>query len=483
MNLKNRLITANTSIVIVPLLITLLIALITLYFYTILNKTNVDFANAEKAAEISYDLFAISESIWSEKPENLARPEFAQYISAHLEDINAEVLILADKTPVYQSLNVNSIDIEKLLELENGVLPEKIGISQISYLSNIHRFEMNDGRDGYIILLAPVNKGILSAGYFVVFIVIIYFLSFLTMNIINSAKLSRSIAKPLGRLAVAIVEISNGDLDHEVIEEGDEEIREVLRALEKLRLKLKSSIGEQLKYDENRKMLISSISHDLKTPITSIKGYVEGVLDGVTKTPEQQEKYLRTVVSKADQVDKMIDDLVLYSKLDLNQIPFSFEPADPERYFRECVDENEPEMASAGIKLTFSSTLADINVVMMDREKMKRAVQNILDNARKYSGESDSIIQILLRETTDRVIIEIADNGTGIPREVLPLIFERFYRTDTARNTAGGSGLGLAITREIVEAHGGQIWVTSKEGEGTQFMISLQKVSPDKQIN
>lgn len=476
MNLKNRLITANASIVIVPLLITMLIGLITLYFYTVFNRTNVDFANAKKAAEISYGLFAASESIWSENPENLARPEFAQYLSAHLENINAEVLVLADKTTVYKSFNVNSIDIEKVLALKNGVLPGKIVISQVSYLSDIHPFEMNDGREGHIVLLAPVNKGILSAGYFAVFIVIIYFLSFLTMNMINSAKLSRSIAKPLEYLAAAIGEISNGSLDNEVVEEGDKEIREVLRALEKLRLKLKASVGDQMKYDDNRKMLISSISHDLKTPITSIMGYVEGVLDGVTKTPEQQEKYLRTVVSKADQVDKMIDDLVLYSKLDLNQIPFSFEPIDPESYFRDCADENEPEMASAGIKLTFTNSLSDNRVVMMDREKMKRAVQNILDNARKYSGENECIIQMILRETNDRVIVEIADNGTGIPREVLPLIFDRFYRTDAARNTAGGSGLGLAITREIVEAHGGQIWVTSKEGEGTQFMISLQKV-------
>ena len=263
--------------------------------------------------------------------------------------------------------------------------------------------------------------------------------------------------------------------DYTVIEEGDDEIREVLRALEKLRIKLDESVRTQMRYDDNRKMLISSISHDLKTPITSIKGYVEGILDGVAQTPEKKENYLRTVYAKADMLDNLIDDLLLYSKLDLHQIPFHLEPTDIARYMRDCVDESAPEMAQSGIAMTLEDRLAIPYAIALDRERMRRVFTNLFDNARKYMDKSEGCIQVVLRETPQTVVVEIADNGPGIPFEDLPMIFDRFYRSDTARSAAQGSGLGLAIAKEIVEGHGGRIWVVSQEAKGTQFMISLPK--------
>ncbi len=475
MNLRHRLIAANASIVIIPVLATLVIGSVSLFIFSRFRNDGIGFDNAQNAAVIGYEIIAASGAIWSEKPENLAKIEFAQYLSARLADVRANVLILADGSPVYMLTDVSSTDIEKLLPMRSGTFSGNITISGVNHLVSVNRFVMEDGRDGRIVILTPVDDDSFAAGAFVLFIVLVFIASFLTTNIINSGKLSRSIAKPLEHLVEAVSEISSGNLDFSIVEEGDEEIREVLRALESLRLKLKDSVTEQIRSDDNRKMLISSISHDLKTPITSIKGYVEGILDGVPKTPGQKERYLRTILAKAVQVDNMIDDLVLYSRLDLNQIPFNFEPTDVVRYFNDRADENEPEMTAQNIALSFINTLPDSCCVMIDREKMRRAVQNILDNARKYSKGSDKKIDIILRQTRDNVIIEIADNGTGIPKDDLALIFERFYRTDKARNTAGGSGLGLAITREIVEAHDGQIWVTSQESEGTQFMISLSK--------
>lgn len=480
MSLKKRLIIANSSIVIIPLIITILVGSAFVFAFNRINGSQTGFDNVEKIALIKYEIYAASERIWGESPENLAKTEFADYISARLEGINSSVLVLKDHETVYSDIVLNSVDIEKILDMRTGVLhSSSIVLDGVNYLVNLYSFTAEDEGQGNLVILTPVDKGTAAAGTFLVLIVLVFMVSFVATNVFNSGKLSRSIAKPLERLRTAVGEISKGNLNYTVIEEGDDEIREVLKALEQMRLKLEDSVHTQMKYDDNRKMLVSSISHDLKTPITSIKGYVEGILDGVAQTPEKKEKYLRTIYSKAVQMDKMIDDLLFYSKLDLNQIPFHFEKTDIVKYFEDCVEENEPEMARHGIGMTIENRLSGSHFVMMDRERMKRVALNILDNARKYMDKSDGAVRIILRDTPETIITEFADNGAGIPKQNLPLIFDRFYRSDSARSTAGGSGLGLAIAREIVEGHSGQIWVTSQESIGTQFMISLKKL-PDE---
>ncbi|MHB1453277.1 MAG: sensor histidine kinase [Saccharofermentanales bacterium] len=480
MSLKKRLIITNSSIVIVPLIVTILAGSVFLFALNRINGSQTGFDNVKKITMIKYEIYAASERIWGEKPANLAKAEFADYISARLEGISSSVLILSGRETIYSDITLNSVDIEKILEMRTGVLrSSRIMLDSVDYLVNSYPFNANDMKQSNLVILTPVDKETAAAGTFLVGILLVFLVSFITTNIINSGKLSRSIARPLERLRTAVGEISKGNLQYTVIEEGDDEIREVLKALEQMRLKLEDSVHTQMKYDDNRKMLVSSISHDLKTPITSIKGYVEGILDGVAQTPEKKDKYLKTIYAKAVQVDKMIDDLLFYSKLDLNQIPFHFEKTDIVKYFEDCTEENEPEMAKSGIRMTFENRLSEDCSVMLDRDRMKRVVLNILDNARKYMDKTAGTIRIILRETPDNIIVEIADNGAGIPKENLPLIFDRFYRSDSARSTAGGSGLGLAIAREIVEGHSGQIWVTSQQAIGTQFMISLKKL-PDE---
>ena len=242
-----------------------------------------------------------------------------------------------------------------------------------------------------------------------------------------------------------------------------------------MRIRLKDSVHTQLKYDDNRKMLISSISHDLKTPVTSIKGYVEGILDGIANTPEKKERYLKTIHSKARQLDKMIDDLLLYAKLDLNQIPYNFERIDMEEFLKDCIQENEPELERDNIRLEFQNELSQKYHILVDRERMKRVIMNIMENSRKYMNKEQGRIKFGLRETNNSLIIEISDNGEGIKDTDLPHIFDRFYRSDKARSGIKGSGLGLAIAKQVVEDHKGRIWAVANKDEGTSIMISLGK--------
>ena len=312
---------------------------------------------------------------------------------------------------------------------------------------------------------------------FIITIISTFIFSFIIANIIISYLFSKRILTPIARLKKATSEISHGDLNFEIVEDGDSEIKDLCSDFEKMRIQLKNSIHMKMKYDDNRKMLVSSISHDLKTPITSIKGYVEGILDGVANTPEKLQHYLRTIYSKSQQIDKMIDDLLLYSKLDLNQIPFNFEKTDIASYFTDCTQECSFELNKSNINISLKNNLNQSRYVMIDRERFMRVILNIIDNSKKYMGDAKNrSILIDLRENNASIIIEIRDTGCGIDKNHIDKIFHRFYRTDSARTETKGSGLGLAIAKQIVEGHKGKIWAVSEEGSGTSIIISLPKL-------
>ncbi len=303
-----------------------------------------------------------------------------------------------------------------------------------------------------------------------------FIISSIIVNIVTSYLFSKRIIKPVQLLERATTEISKGNLNCEISEFGDEEILKLCGGFEAMRVQLKDSIRTKVKYDEDRKILVSSISHDLKTPITSIKGYVEGILDNVANTAEKREFYLRTIYSKAENMDLMIDDLLLYSKLDLNQIPFNFEKTDIVEYFKYCIYEVQPELKKNNIEINLENSLKEVAFVKIDLERMKRVIMNIIDNSRKYMGKNQGYITIKLRETNLSIIIEIRDNGVGIDKNNVNNIFDRFFRADSARSETKGSGLGLAIAKQIVEGHKGTIWGISHENKGTSILISLAKI-------
>lgn len=477
MSLKKRLIVSNAAIVIIPLLITIVASFAFTLVYSRVFDTDIGFEDVKKLTTLQYELFKADRSQFHKNPGLIFDKEYQQFLSAKFSGINARLIVLKRHEVVFSTEKFNQIDVEKSLQAANDeFMKNYIKLNGITYLVKSITFSYNDGQQGTAILLAPVDKESMAAGKLILFVVICFIITFLITNLASSIALSRSILTPIKRLQDAAGEISRGSLSHELIEEGDRELKELCRSFEQMRLKLKESVYMQMKYDDNRKMLVSSISHDLKTPITSIKGYVEGVIDGVANTPDKVEKYLKTIYSKAVHVDSMIDDLLLYSKLDLNQIPFDFERTDIVRYFEDCTAEIEPELDKQNIKVSLHNELKESGYVMMDRARIRRVVTNILDNARKYMDKPQGEISILLRETGSTVIIEIKDNGSGISKDDLPYIFDRFYRADAARSKRNGSGLGLAIAKQIVEGHGGKIWVRSLENEGTAIMISFNKM-------
>ena len=286
----------------------------------------------------------------------------------------------------------------------------------------------------------------------------------------------RSILRPLGKLQVATKKIRDGNLDFTLDVENDDEIGLLCQDFEEMRIRLKESQEEKIQYDKENKELISNIAHDLKTPITAIKGYSEGIMDGVASSPERLDRYIRTIYNKANDMDRLIDELTFYSKIDTNKIPYTYSKINVTQYFKDCVEEVGLDMESKGIELGYFNYADEDVMVIADAEQMRRVINNIIGNSVKYLDKKKGIINIRIKDVGDFIEIEIEDNGKGIAAKDLPNIFDRFYRADSSRNSSkGGSGIGLSIVRKIIEDHGGRIWATSKEGIGTEIHFVLRK--------
>lgn len=232
--------------------------------------------------------------------------------------------------------------------------------------------------------------------------------------------------------------------------ESKGEIGDLYRNYEDMRLRLKESTEEKLQQEKQNRELISNISHDLKTPITAIKGYMEGIMDGVADTPEKMDKYIKTVYNKANDMDRLINELTIYSGIDNNRIPYNFHRINVAEYFGDCIEEVGLELESKNIELNYSNLVSPDTVIIADPEQMKRVINNIISNSVKYMDKEKGVIDIRILDEVDSVRIEIEDNGRGIAAKDLPKIFERFYRTDTSRNSSkGGSGIGLSIVKRL----------------------------------
>ena len=335
-------------------------------------------------------------------------------------------------------------------------------------------FSFPDGAKGSLFIVMRI-MGLISgkflSGLLVSMLTTLVFTAFLLTR-----WLERSIFTPISAINIAMNNIRDGNFTYTLSTGEEGEIGDLYRNYEDMRLRLKESADEKLEREKQNRELISNISHDLKTPITSIKGYVEGLIDGVANTPEKQERYIRTIYNKANDMDHLIDELTLYSRFESDRIPYNFHRLNVGVYFGDCVEEIGMDMDSRGIELNYTNLVSPQTRIIADPEQMKRVINNIVGNSVKYMDKEKGRIDIRILDEHDSVRIEIEDNGKGIAARDLPNIFDRFYRTDSSRNSAqGGSGIGLSIVRKIIEDHGGYIWATSREGEGTCMHLVIRK--------
>lgn len=284
--------------------------------------------------------------------------------------------------------------------------------------------------------------------------------------------ITRSIESSVNDLAQAAESIRSGNLDFEVMGSDYDEIDNLCTSFDAMRKELKYANEREKHMKKERSMLLANISHDLKTPITSIKGYIEGIRDGIASTPEKMSSYLDTVYAKAEVIDEMVNNLSTFSKLELSRLTFDFERGDFNEFLHEFIENYKIDFEKNGIRFT-ENISREKAAVKIDYEKLGRVFSNIIDNAVKYRNSEAPALEVSTFIKDGGVYAYVSDNGIGIEPDELENVFEGFYRVDSSRSIKG-SGLGLGIVKQIVEKHGGKIWLKSEGiGKGTTAIVYL----------
>ncbi|NWQ43533.1 HAMP domain-containing protein [Bacillus sp. EB106-08-02-XG196] len=478
MSIKMRFLLSYVGVILFS--ITLFLAAGYLLIFTITGDVN-SIANFYKKSYLQKPLTPIEESVFLDL-KLLAKNNSEQLLNIEqlkkIEHQDIKIVVRKDKDIEYATSTLDQQALDTSLpkfEETNINTRDSIKINDFFFTYVKFDFYFSDKSKGSIFVLRKVSSNAqLIREMFPILLGLLLLLFIMIIGLLNYI-VSRSIIKPISVLKEGAERIKSGDLNFEIKTASSDEIGQLNKTFEEMRVKLKESITLQIQYEENRKELLSNISHDLKTPITSIIGYVEGIKDGVANTREKMEKYLTTIHIKARDMDSLIDELFLFSKLDLKKESFTFEIIELVEYMRDFVEKLHLDLVQKGIQITYH-TMNQPMYVTADREKLKRVLVNLINNCVKYMNKDDKYISITLHEGPFDVVVEVTDNGYGIDPSALPYIFNRFYRAEISRNSqTGGSGLGLAISKHIIEEHEGEIWAASEKGKGTSVFFSLKK--------
>lgn len=406
-------------------------------------------------------------------------------ITSPIDELGSKIYITKDGELFYSNTDKSAIDAE-LHELapnlkdDNIILFGENGLVVQSHTdSDNGSYLINITNKGYTVADSSMQSTLKSFKAFFTgrsgFIIFMALFIILISNLIMSVIASRTITAPIKKLSDGANEIAGGNLDYHIDYDSTNEIGTTVKSINDMTEKLKNLMQTKEEIEQSRKKMTAGIAHDLRTPLTSIKGYVEGLMDGIANTPEKQERYLNTIYSSAKDMENLLDELLTLSRFEEGKIKLEQIRIDIVQFLREYLNER-PQDNRAVITFTPPSYKGSLDV-MLDPNRFSRVLNNIISNAIKYSSTARKPrIDISLEVYDKSVIIALKDNGIGISDENLKHIFESFYRADQARTRVqDGSGLGLAVCKEIVELHNGHIWATSKEGSGTTMMISLQR--------
>ncbi|MFP3153910.1 HAMP domain-containing histidine kinase [Lachnospiraceae bacterium ZAX-1] len=286
----------------------------------------------------------------------------------------------------------------------------------------------------------------------------------LAISLFLASKMVKKIMIPMDNLCAGAERVQNGNFDEAVYGDGTAELTKVCNSFNEMQRQLKANIMKNEKYEQDRNEMLAGISHDLRTPLTSIKSYVKGLQDGVAQTPEKQRDYLDVVYRKSSEMENLLNELFLFSKLETGNMPFNFRPVFIQKYIVTLLDSQISDLEKSNSALTFTGNCPDLKT-RLDSEQMTRAITNILYNSVKYNPGRHINITVTLQEHDGKIILRLQDDGIGVSDKQLSRLFDSFYRGDESRNNSSdGSGLGLAIAKNIVTAHGGSISAESYGG-------------------
>ena len=292
-------------------------------------------------------------------------------------------------------------------------------------------------------------------------------------NLLLTKFVFNKIKQPLQMLSDGVRQISDGNLDYKIVYRENDEFLPICDDFNGMAIRLKDSTDDVLKNEQNRKELLAGISHDLRSPLTSIKAYVEGLLEGVADTPESQVEYLQTIRQKTDVINNMVSQLFFYSKMDMGNYPTKPELLSVTDEIADFVAASREDYEARGLRIDVSG-LQTGSVIFADPLQLRSVIANILDNSAKYKNKETACARVACAESGGTVSIVFEDDGPGVPPAALPHIFNVFYRSDPSRNNPDkGSGLGLAIASKAVERMTGRIYARNIDGGGLRIIIEI----------
>lgn len=379
-----------------------------------------------------------------------------------LTNINGKILYSSDTS--YEGKIID--DFSSYFDEDSYVIGNCNGLFQGNYMSIVVPVVNTYITYGYVIVnrdFAAVQSTISETMFN------IYMVSFVIMatSLLIMAIFHVFVKLPLQKISLAAKEYAKGNLEYDGLKiNSQDEIGELAQYLNVMSEEFK-------KLDERQKKFIANVSHDFRSPLTSIKGYLEAMLDG-TIPPEMSEKYIRIVLEETERLTKLTSSLLTLNTLDVNGATLDIQEFDCVRMVRHTLLTFEGQCSKK--KISFDVTFgAKSYMVMADQTKIQQVVYNLIDNAIKFSNPN-SEIHVTVKDVNDKVFISIKDSGIGIPKESINRIWDRFYKSDSSRGKDKvGTGLGLSIVKEVITHHNENINVVSTEGVGTEFTFSLTK--------
>ena len=288
----------------------------------------------------------------------------------------------------------------------------------------------------------------------------------------------RHIQEPLDLLSHGVEEIGKGNLDYRIQYDGEDEFSGICRQFNNMAAHLQESVTESIRQEESRKELMAGISHDLRSPLTSILAYVEGLQEGVAKTPEKMAEYLNIIHDKTRQIQALVSQLFLYTKLDLAAYPIHPVALDLTGWLTRLAEGPGKDLAQRGLTVSLAEPLPQVTA-WADPSELERVVLNCLDNSAKYKNKPEGQMTLTLTDLDESVRLTLADDGPGVAPGELSKLFTPFYRGDKARrDPTQGSGLGLAIAAKAIGRMGGRIWAAAGDPTGLTICIELAKEDP-----
>lgn len=485
MSIRKKIIISNLLMMLVPLI--LLLSMGMLWLQTAGQKywKPIEEMYEDKNGVISAQnlIYAYQEELWdrnwseleslddeaADTGELTQTPEMVR-LRKDLTDLGYHFTVLLNDETLYSNASESEwMQVEKLI----GPIPEQaksvtVGNKDVSVIKCSF---YEDGEECSIIAVSNETRNVLGSQsylqkYVVPYVWIFGVCAVLIVVLVNaccSRWINSLIIPPMKEIRRGMQKVKSGVLDSEISVLRRDELGEVCEEFNEMQRQLKRSKEEQMKYEAYRKGLISSISHDLRTPLTTIKGYVGGILDGIADTDEKKKKYLLAVQTRTKDLENLVNQLSSYNKMENHTFNYQKEQTDLKEFVREYLEDNEAFISEHGLDILLS---AEDNIkLVMDRGAFKRILDNLLTNSIRYREKERSRIEIRIQKKEGRIIWSVADDGPGVEENCLEKIFESFCRLDAARSHCSeGSGLGLAIVKRIVIDHQGMIYARDNAG-------------------